>query len=137
MKISATEANLPFSFFLARSTSLPFPTGFPWLNLPRYVAPPGTVSFPRLTNSFCKQQQCKNSIVTTPPDQLAVENEFYFLMHCNQYDHLRSVLFSKLSCPQFDQMNDQNKFCYILTCPLVGRIVDQFIIDAFDSWPVF
>ena len=69
--------------------------------------------------------------------QLEVENEFHFLMYCNQYDHLRSVLFSKLSCPQFDQMNDQNKFCYILTCPLVGRIVDQFIIDAFDSWPVF
>ena len=85
---------------------------------------------------FCRQPQCKNCIVTTPPDQLEVENEFHFLMYCNQYDHLRSVLFSKLSCPQFDQMNDQNKFCYMLTCPLVARIVGQFIIDAFDARPV-
>ena len=85
---------------------------------------------------FCRQPQCKNSIVTTPPDQLEVENEFHFLMYCKQYDNLRSVLFSKLSCPQFDQMNDQNKFCYMLTCPQVARIVGQFIIDAFDARPV-
>ena len=87
-------------------------------------------------SGFCRQPQCKNCIVTTPPDQLEVENEFHFLMHCNQYDHLRSVLFSKLSCPQFEQMNDQNKFCYMLTCPQVARIVGQFIIDAFDARPV-
>ena len=35
-----------------------------------------------------------------------------------------------------DQMNDQNKFCYMLTCPQVARIVGQFIIDAFDARPV-
>ena len=57
---------------------------------------------------FCRQPKCKNCIVTTPPDQLVVENEFHFLMYCKQYDNLRSVLFSKLSCPHFDQMNDQN-----------------------------
>ena len=85
---------------------------------------------------FCRQPQCENIIVTTPPDKLQVENEFHFLMHCKQYDRLRSVLFSKLSCLQFDQMNDQNKFCYMLTCPLVARLVGQFIIDAFDSRPV-
>ena len=60
----------------------------------------------------------------------------FCMSDCNQYDHLRSVLFSKLSCPQFDQMNDQNKFCYMLTCPLVARIVGQFIIDAFDTRPI-
>ena len=87
-------------------------------------------------NRFCRQPLCKNSIVSSHSDQLEVENEFHFLMYCNQYADLRSVLFSKLSCPQFDQMNDQNKFCYMLTCPLVARIVGQFIIDAFDSRPV-
>ena len=85
---------------------------------------------------FCRQPLCKNSIVSSHSDQLEVENEFHFLMYCKQYDNLRSVLFSKLSFPQFDQMNDQNKFCYMLTCPLVARIVGQFIIDAFDSRPV-
>ena len=85
---------------------------------------------------FCRQPKCKNCIVTTPHDQMEVENEFHFLINCKQYDHLRSVLFSKLSCPQFDQLNDQNKFCYMLTCPLVARIVGQFIIDAFDARPV-
>ena len=70
---------------------------------------------------FCRQPQCKNCIVTTPSDQLVVENEFHFLMYCKQYDNLRPVLFSKLSCPHFDQMNDQNKFCYMLTCPLVAH----------------
>ena len=87
-------------------------------------------------NRFCRQPKCKNNCTTTPPSKFDVENEYHFLMCCKQYDHLRSVLFSKLSCPQFDQMNDQNKFCYMLTCPSVARCVGQFIVDAFDARPV-
>ena len=34
-KTSDMEENFPLPFFLARSTSLPFPTGWPALNLPR------------------------------------------------------------------------------------------------------
>ena len=45
-------------------------------------------------------------------------------------------MFSRLSCPEFDQLNDQNKFCYMLTRTHVARIVGQFIIDAFDNRPV-
>ena len=37
-----------------------------------------------------------------------VENEFHYLVKCKQYDQLRNVLFSRLSCPEFDQLNDQN-----------------------------
>ena len=59
-----------------------------------------------------------------------------FTFLCKQYDQLRNVLFSRLSCPEFDQLNDQNKFCYMLTRTHVARIVGQFIIDAFDSRPV-
>ena len=87
-------------------------------------------------NRFCRQPKCKNNCATTPPSKFDVENEYHFLMCCKQYDHLHSVLFSKLSCPQFDQMNDQNKFCYMLTCPSVARCVGQFIVDAFDARPV-
>ena len=85
---------------------------------------------------LCKQPKCKNNCAATPPSKFDVENEFHFLMCCKQYDHLRSVLFTKLSCPQFNQMNDQNKFCYMLTCPAVARLVGQFIVDAFDARPV-
>ena len=67
---------------------------------------------------------------------LEVENEFHFLLKCKQYDQLRIVLFSRLSCPEFDQLNDQNKFCYMLSRTSVARIVGQFIIDAFDYRPV-
>ena len=65
-----------------------------------------------------------------------VENEFHFLVICKQYVKLRSVLYSHLSCPEFDQLNDQNKFCYMLTHTPVARLVGQFIIDAFDDRPV-
>ena len=85
---------------------------------------------------YCRQPKCLNNDVTAVVKTFEVENEFHFLMHCKQYDHLRSVLFSKLSCLQFDQMNDQNKFCYMLTCPSVARLVGQFIVDAFDARPV-
>ena len=44
--------------------------------------------------------------------------------------------FAKLSCPEFDRLNEQNKFCYMLTRPNVARTVGQFIIDAFDERPV-
>ena len=45
---------------------------------------------------FCRQPQCKNCIVTTPPDQLEVENEFHFLMHCNQRCKKRLALLARL-----------------------------------------
>ena len=59
-----------------------------------------------------------------------------FMYKMKQKVNFRCVLFSKLSCPEFDQLNDQNKFCYMLTRPNVARIVGQFIIDAFDDRPV-
>ena len=90
----------------------------------------------RTQGLFSAQPKCKNNCAATPPSKFDVENEYHFLMCCKQYDQLRSVLFSKLSCPQFDQMNDQNKFCYMLTCPSVARLVGQFIVDAFDARPV-
>ena len=37
---------------------------------------------------------------------------------------------------EIDQLNDQNKFCYMLTRTHVAPIVGQFIIDAFDNRPV-
>ena len=84
---------------------------------------------------FCKQPKCTNNDVTVAVKTFEVENEFHFLVKCKQYDHLRCVLFSKLSCPEFDPLNDQSKFCYMLTRPNVARIVGQFIIDAFDDRP--
>ena len=85
---------------------------------------------------LCKQPKCTNNDVTVAVQTFEVENEFHFLIKCKQYDHLRNVLFSDLSCPEFDQLNDQNKFCYMLTRTHVARIVGKFIVDAFDNRPV-
>ena len=85
---------------------------------------------------FCKQPKCTNNDVSAAVKTFEVENEFHFLLKCKQYDQLRIVLFSRLSCPEFDQLNDQNKFCYMLTRTSVARIVGQFLIDAFDNRPV-
>ena len=79
--------------------------------------------------SFCTQ--CTAAVKT-----FDVENEFHFLVICKQYVKLRSALYSHLSCPEFDQLNNQNKFCYMLTHTPVARLVGQFIIDAFDDRPV-
>ena len=85
---------------------------------------------------YCRQPKCSNNDVTAVVKTFEVENEFHFLVKCKHYDQLRNVLFSRLSCPEFDQLNDQNKFCYMLTRTHVARIVGQFIIDAFDNRPV-
>ena len=85
---------------------------------------------------FCKQPKCTNNDVSVAVKTFEVENEFHFLVKCREYDQLRYVLFSHLSCPEFDQLNDQNKFCFMLTRPHVARLVGQFIIDAFDLRPV-
>ena len=85
---------------------------------------------------YCKQPKCTNNDVTAVVKTFDVETEFHFLVICKQYEKLRSVLFSRLSCPEFDQLNDQNKFCYMLTHTPVARLVGQFIIDAFDERPV-
>ena len=83
---------------------------------------------------YCRQPKCTNNVGTVKTFE--VENEFHFLVKCKQYDHIRNALFAKLSCPEFDQLNEQNKFCYMLTRPNVARTVGQFIIDAFDERPV-
>ena len=85
---------------------------------------------------FCKQPKCTNNDVNTAVKTFEVENEFHFLVQCKQYEHLRNVLFSRLSCPEFDQLNEQNKFCYMLTRTHIARLVGQFIVDAFDNRPI-
>ena len=85
---------------------------------------------------FCKQPKCTNNVATAAGKTFYVEHEFHFLLECKQYDNLRNVLLGRLSCPEFDQLNNQNKFCYMLTRPSVARIVGQFIIDAFDERPL-
>ena len=84
---------------------------------------------------YCKQPNCTNNDSAAAVKTFDVENEFHFLVKCKQYDHLRNVLFSRLSCPEFDQLNEQNKFCYMLTRTHVARLVGQFIVDAFDNRP--
>ena len=85
---------------------------------------------------YCKQPKSSNNDVTAGVKTFEVENEFHFLVKCKQYVQLHIVLFSHLSCPEFDQLNEQNKFGYMITRKHVARLVGQFIVDAFDNRPV-
>ena len=82
-----------------------------------------------------RQQKCSNNDLTSVVKTVEVENEFHFLVKYKHYDQLRNVLFSRLSCPEFDQLNEQNKFGYMITRKHVARLVGQFIVDAFDNRP--
>ena len=82
---------------------------------------------------FCKQPKCTNQ--TVPNCELLVEDEVHFMLHCKQYEKLRSDLYSKVCLPGFSELTDRLKFKYLLTCENIARIVGQFVIDAFDKRP--
>ena len=58
------------------------------------------------------------------------------MLHCKQYEKLRSDLFSKVNLPNFSQLTDRLKFKYLLTCENLARAVGQYVIDAFDKRPI-
>ena len=62
-----------------------------------------------------------------------VENEYHFLMKCSQYDQLRSEMVARIQAADFAQMNDLEKFIFLLTTQSVAKIVAQFIVDAYDE----
>ena len=82
---------------------------------------------------FCKQPKCTNQ--TVPNCELTVEDEVHFMLHCKQYEKLRSDLYSKIDMPGFSQLTDRLKLKYLLTCENLARIVGQFVKDAFDKRP--
>ena len=70
-----------------------------------------------------------------PNCELLVEDEVHFMLHCKQYEKLRSDLYSKVCLPGLSELTDHLKFKYLLTCENIARIVGQFVIDAFDKRP--
>ena len=62
-----------------------------------------------------------------------VENEYHFLMECSQYDSIRSEMFEKIQAAEFNALNDDAKFIFLLTNQSVAKIVAQYIVDAFDA----
>ena len=62
-----------------------------------------------------------------------VENEYHFLMECSQYDSIRSKMFEKIQAAEFNVLNDDAKFIFLLTNQSVAKLVAQFIVDAFDA----
>ena len=75
---------------------------------------------------FCIQPNCTVKNVS-------VEDELHFLCTCSHYANLRADLYSKINIPNFSELNNNDKFRYMLTTPTIARNVGQFIIDAFDS----
>ena len=49
-----------------------------------------------------------------------------------QYSDLRQHLYSSIPIPNFEQLNDNNKFICMLTHDSVARLVGQYIVKAFD-----
>ena len=82
---------------------------------------------------FCLQPKCENTVSNLDDNLKHIENEFHFVMKCSQYHHLRSEMFSIIQVSEFVQMNDHEKFVFLLTTQSVAKIVAQFIVDAFDE----
>ena len=82
---------------------------------------------------FCLQPKCDNTVSSLSDDMKHVENEYHFLMKCSQYDQLRSDMFAQIQVVDFSQMNDHDKFVFLLTTQSVAKIVAQFIVDAYDE----
>ena len=84
---------------------------------------------------YCLQPKCDNTTSNLSDDVKHIENEFHFLLKCSQYSDLRYDMFKKVKVEQhvFAQLNDQEKFVYLLTTQSEAKIVAQFIVDAFDE----
>ena len=65
-----------------------------------------------------------------PENQL---NQKPFTVKCSQHDQLRTRMFAQIQAVDFAQMNDQEKFVFLLTTQSAAKIVAQFIVDAFDE----
>ena len=83
-----------------------------------------------LNERFCRQPKCLN--ITNSQEIKPVENETHFMLHCPQYSDLRQHLYSSIPIPNFEQLNDNNKFIRMLTHDSVTRLVGQYIVKAFD-----
>ena len=82
---------------------------------------------------YCLQPKCLNIVSNLSDSMKHVENEYHFLMKCSQYDQLRSEMFAQIQAADFAQMNDLEKFIFLLTTQSVAKIVAQFIVDAYDE----
>ena len=84
---------------------------------------------------YCLQPKCDNSTSNLSDDVKHIEDEFHFLMKCSQYSELRYEMYKKVKVEQhvFAQLNEQEKFAYLLSTPSEAKIVAQYIVDAFDD----
>ena len=84
---------------------------------------------------YCLQPKCDNTISNLSDDVKHFDNEFHFLLKCSQYSDLRYKIFIKVKVEHhvFAQLNDHEKFVYLLSTQSEAKIVAQFIVDAFDE----
>ena len=82
---------------------------------------------------YCIQPKCENIVSDLSDSMKHVENEYHFLIKCSQYDQLRSQMFAQIQAVDFAEMNDPDKFVFLLITQSVAKIVAQFIIDAYDE----
>ena len=76
---------------------------------------------------------CDNIVSNLSDEAKHIENEYHFIMKCSQYDQLRSEMFAQIQAVEFFQMNDDEKFIFLLTTHSVAKVVAQFIVNAFDT----
>ena len=86
-------------------------------------------------NPSITKPKCDNSTSNLSDDVKHIEDEFHFLMKCSQYSELRYEMYKKVKVEQhvFAQLNEQEKFAYLLSTPSEAKIVAQYIVDAFDD----
>ena len=82
---------------------------------------------------YCLQPNCDNNVSNLSDEAKHIENEYHFIMKCSQYDQLRSEMFAQIQAVKFFQMNDDEKFIFLLTTQSVAKVVAHFIVNAFDA----
>ena len=71
-----------------------------------------------------KVKQCRGDLT---------ESEINFLLHCSRHSMLRVQLFSKVEDDSFSDLNDLDKFKFLVNNPEIAKQTAQYVIDAYDN----
>ena len=84
----------------------------------------GRYERPKKSEEERKCKQCRDDVT---------ESEIHFLLHCSRHNILRLQLFSKVEDDSFRDLNDLNKFKFLVNNPDIAKQTAQYVIDAYDN----
>ena len=84
----------------------------------------GRYERPKKSEEERKCKQCRDDVT---------ESEIHFLLHCSRHSMLRVQLFSKVEDDSFSDLNDLDKFKFLVNNPEIAKQTAQYVIDAYDN----